>query len=242
MPQYLRLLRGDTIQAPLAHTCCLGRTHLAFGLVKTDIKSCEVTGPARTKAPDAEATAQGPSGNKAASLKGVAEVEPAELFAFKECQDLFRTRLTEPLLRLIPQLTGLRLHVLWHRPMDFQGLGAMPVLCPMARQRAGANRRQRKCCEFCLQRCWKLPLSPANQGRRFIGRCGITNFCARLQVDKVCPLTLVLQARITQHATRNTQHTTSPAAFRDAVALARLILHDLKAFWFLEKPVQPGVM
>jgi two-component system response regulator YesN len=70
-------------------------------------------------------------------------------------------------------------------------------------------------------------LSPANQGRRFIGRCGITNFCARLQVDKVCPLTLVLQARITQHATRNTQHTTSPAAFRDAVALARLILHDL---------------
>src|ERR1035441_3838285 len=31
MPQYLRLLRGDTIQAPLAHTCCLGRTHLALG-------------------------------------------------------------------------------------------------------------------------------------------------------------------------------------------------------------------
>src|ERR1035441_6719095 len=236
MPQYLRLLRGDTIQAPLAHTCCLGRTHLAFGLVKTDIKSCEVTGPARTKAPDAEATAQGPSGNKAASLKGVAEVEPAELFAFKECQDLFRTRLTEPLLRLIPQLTGLRLHVLWHRPLDFQRLGAMPVLCPMARQRAGANGRQLKCCEFCLQRCWKLTLSPANQGRRIIGQCGATNFCACLYVDKVCPLTLVLQARVVHHVPRPTLHAprstlpaTSPAAFHHAVALARLILHDLES-------------
>ena len=31
MPQYLRLLRGDTIQAPLAHRCCLGRAHLALG-------------------------------------------------------------------------------------------------------------------------------------------------------------------------------------------------------------------
>ena len=31
MPKCLRLLRGDTIPAPLAHTCCLGRTHLALG-------------------------------------------------------------------------------------------------------------------------------------------------------------------------------------------------------------------
>ena len=88
--------------------------------------------------------AQGPSGNQAASLKQAAEVEPSELFAFKECQDLFRTRLREPLLRIISQLTGLRLHVLWHRPLDFQGPGEMPVLCPRARQRAGAKGRQPK--------------------------------------------------------------------------------------------------
>jgi AraC-like DNA-binding protein len=169
-------------------------------------------------------------------LKGVAEAKPSELFAFKECQDLFRTRLTEPPLRLIPRLTGLRLHVLWHRPMDFQGLGAMPVLCPMARQRADANVRQLKCCEFCLQRCWKLTLSPANQGRRFIGLCGIANFCACLQVANVCPLTLVLQSRVVHHVPRPTLHAprstlpaTSPAAFRHAVALARLILHDLES-------------
>ena len=84
--------------------------------MKTDVKSCTLTGPARTKAPDAEATAHGPSGNQAASLKRAAAVEPLELFAFKECQNLFRTRLREPMLGLIPQLTGLRLHLLWHRP------------------------------------------------------------------------------------------------------------------------------
>jgi AraC-like DNA-binding protein len=174
----------------------------------------------------------------------VAEVEPSELFAFKECQDLFRKRLREPMLGLIPQLTGLRLHVLWHRPLDFQGPGEMPVLCPMARQRAGANGRRPRYCASCLQRRWKSALSPANQGRRFIGSCGATNFCARLQVDKVCPLTLVLQARVASRSPssprvshgRNTRfwarhdgEPVSPAAFHHAVTLTRLILHDLES-------------
>ena len=159
----------------------------------------------------------------------MAEGEPSAFFAFKECQDLFRTELTGPLLRLTAQLTGLRLHVLWHHPLGFQGLGAMPVLCPMAGQRAGAEGQQPKCCESCLRHRWKLALSPANQGRRFIGQCGLTNFCACLYVDKVCPLTLVLQARITDHAPRFTHHATSLAAFHHAVALVRLILHDLES-------------
>ena len=98
-------------------------------------------------------------------------------------------------------------------------------------------------------------------------QCGITNFCACLQVDKVCPLTLVLQAAVaprspSPHSVRqgssnshfagltafgvhpsgclppvNTLkrgHQTrlesvSPAAFHHAVALARLILHDLES-------------
>jgi AraC-like DNA-binding protein len=204
--------------------------------MKADMKRRRVIGPTRTKAPDAEAPAQGPSGSQAAALKWVAEVEPSELFAFKECQDLFRTRLTEPLIRLIAQLTGLRLHILWHRPIDFQEPGEMPVLCPRARQRTGANGRQPKCCESCLQRRWKPTLSPANQGRRFIGQCGATNFCACLHVDKFCPLALVLQAMVaphaprpTLHAPRSTLHATSPAAFHHAVALVRLILRDLES-------------
>ena len=192
-------------------------------------------------------TAHGPSGRQAASLKLAAEVEPSEFFAFNECQDLFRKQLGEPMLRLIPQLTGLRLHVLWHRPLDFQGPGEMPVLCPMARQRTGAKGRRPNPdirCRGCLQRCWKPALSAANQGRQFIGPCGITNFCACLQVDKVCPLTLVLQAAVAPHSpsphrvsrggnTRfRAEHAgepVSPAAFHHAMALARLILHDLES-------------
>jgi AraC-like DNA-binding protein len=235
--------------------------------MKTGMKSYRVTGPTRAKPPDAEATAPCPSGNQAPSLKWAAEVEPSEFVAFRECQDLFRKRLTAPLLKTIAQLTGLRLHVLWHDPLDFQGLGARPVLCPMARQRAGAEGRRPKYCESCLRRHWKLTLRQANRGRRFIGQCGITNFCACLQVDNACPLTLVLQARVVSCSNRTCSRTmnpgvaasrqsaaivreesqrrsaetplrgygpwkgesVSPTAFHDAVALARLILHDLES-------------
>ena len=204
--------------------------------MRTDVESCKVTGPARTKGPDAEATAQGPSRNQAASLEWAATAEPSELFTFKECQHLFRARLTKLLLRVIAQLTGLRLYVLWHRPLDFQETGERPVLCPRVRRRAGANGRRPKRCESCLQRRWTPALPPASQGRWFIGQCGLTNFCACFHVDKVCPLTLVLQARVaplaprsTHHAPRSTPDATSPAAFHHAVALTRLILHDLES-------------
>jgi AraC-like DNA-binding protein len=197
--------------------------------MKTDVKSCSLTGPTRTKAPSAETAPQRPSGHQATASKRVAEAKPSELLAFKEYQDLFRTRLTGPVRKLIAQLTGLRLRVLWHRPLDFQGHGEMPVLCPSARQRMGAKARRSRGCESCLRRRWKLALSPSSQGRRFVGQCGTTNFCACLQVDSICPLTLVLQARLTHHAPHSTLRTTSPAAFRRAMALARLILHDLES-------------
>jgi transcriptional regulator GlxA family with amidase domain len=48
-------------------------------------------------------------------------------------------------------------------------------------------------------------------------------------VDKVCLLTLVLQATVAPHTPRSTLHATSPAVFHHAVALARLILHDLES-------------
>jgi AraC-like DNA-binding protein len=211
--------------------------------MKTKMKSCTATEPARVKPPDSEATAQYPGGNEASSVKS-ASVEPQEFFAFKACQDLLRNRLTGPRLRLFAQLTGLRLHILWHGPLDFQGPGAMPVLCPMARQRAGAKVRQPNCCESCWQQCWKLTSRPANRGRQFIGQCGITIFCACLQVDNVRPLTLVLQAKVaprspSSHGGRPGEgppvpgkhdgKPVSPAAFHNAVALARLILHDLES-------------
>ena len=208
--------------------------------MKTDAKNYGATGPTPTKAPDAEAAAHGPSGNQAASWNRAAAVESSDLFIFKQCQDLFRTRLTEPLVRLIPQLTGVRLHVLWHGPVDFHEPGEMPVLCPWARQQMGAKGTWPKCCESRL----KPILFPGSQCRRFIGPCGTTNFYACLQVGKVCPLTLVLQAAVTprspsSHRVNQMGNTrfwaehagepVSPAAFRHAMALARLIVDDLES-------------
>jgi AraC-like DNA-binding protein len=215
-----------------------------WNLMKTDMTSCTVTGPARTKPPESEAMAQCPGESHATWPASAAEAEPPEFFAFKECQDLFRKRLREPMLRLIPQTTGLRLHVLWHGPLDFQELGAMPVLCPIARQRAGAKRQPSKRCASCLRQCWKLTSRPANRGRQFIGQCGITNFRACLQLGNVRPLTLVLQAmvalgspaprgagqgRATRFRAGRAGKPVSLTAFNDAVALARLLLHDLES-------------
>jgi len=247
--------------------------------MKTDMKSSRVTGPTRVKPPDGEATAHCPSGNQAPSLKLAAEAEPPEFVAFKACQDLLRKCLTGPRLRLFAQLTGLRLHVLWHGPLHFQGPGGAPGLCQMARQRAAAKVRQLKCCESCLRHSWKLTLRPADRGRQFIGECGITNFCGCLQVDNACLLTLVVQAKVVSCSKRTCSRTinpgvaasqqsstasgaslscsdsaiireesqrrsagtplrgdssckvesVSPAAFHDAVVLARLILHNLES-------------
>jgi len=222
----------------------LARKTLALSLMKTGMKSCRVTGPIRAKPPDGEATAQCPSESQAPSLTSAGEAEPSELFVFKECRDLFRKRLAGPLIKLIAQLTGLRLHVLWHGPLDCEVPGAMPVLCPMARQRAGAKGRPPKRCVSCLRRCWKLTLCPANRGWRFIGPCGVTNFCARLQIDHGCPLSLVLQARVTSaspssHGVSQGRKTrfwlkhagkpVSPATFNHAVNLVHLVLHDLES-------------
>ena len=62
--------------------------------MKTNMKSCKATEPARVKSPDGEATAQWPGGNQAPSLKSAAAAEPSEFSAFKECQDLLRKCLT----------------------------------------------------------------------------------------------------------------------------------------------------
>ena len=212
--------------------------------MRADMKGRGVTRPTRAKTPDTEAPAPEPSGSQSTPLNWATGVEPSQIFVFKECQDLVRKRLGEPMFSLISQLTGLRLHVLWHRPLDFQGPGEMLVLCPMTRQQTGLEDPRPERCKPCLQRRWKLTLEPANQGRQFIGGCGITNFCACLCVDKVCPVTLVLQAAVaprsvSSHGVSQGRNTgflperagkpVSPATFHHAVALVRLILHDLES-------------
>ncbi len=201
--------------------------------MKTDINSYRLAGPNPVKALETEAVAQSQSGTSVRPPPLITNAKLSELITFKGYQGLFRIRLTNPLLRLFAQLTGLRLHIVWHGPADFHDSDPMSLICPMARRQACANSRQRKCCESCLRRRWQSALPPANQGRQFIGQCGVTNFCARVQADKFCPLTLILQARVAPHIPRLRPHASrqsfSRAAFQRAVALARLLLHDLES-------------
>jgi len=170
-------------------------------------------------------------------------VERLKFSALKQSQDLLRRRLNGPLLRLVPQLTGLRLNILWHGLLDFRECGPISVLCPTAQRRLNAKRRQPDRCGSCLRELWKSGISPPNRGWRFIGKCGAVNFCAGLQVDEIRLLTLVLQARVTRRFSSSANSgrnksaplrvradgSVSASTFHDAVALVRLILHDLES-------------
>ena len=159
------------------------------------------------------------------------KIDSSQLFAFKENQDLFQEQLNRSLLRLFVKLTGLHLHILWHRPLDLARLCEMPVLCPRARQRTGSDGQRPECCETCLQRRWKPDLFQAKRDRRFVGLCGFTNFCARLLVDEFCHITLVLQATVATCSLSRAEgrKPISTADFRHAVELARVILHYLES-------------
>lgn len=208
--------------------------------MNTDAHNDSETCPTQTRASAAEATAQSSGYNREESLPWQAMVEPTELFGFKECQDLFRKRLQEPVLRLVTHETGLRLHRLWHHPLEFKESVAPPIACPWAHRRKKSKAWPPARCELCLQRHWKPASFAGNQGRRFTGTCGITNYCVCLQVDNIRPLTLVLQATVAYRTSAavsrpecqplpavHLEKAISPAHFKRAVALVRLIVHDL---------------
>lgn len=207
--------------------------------MKTGTKDCPATGLGRIKAPGKKAGSH--HGNPAVLKKHTA----SRFSAFKESQDLLRTRLTGPLVKLMFQLTGVRLHVLWHQPLDFSETSPVIIPCPKAHQAIGSSGQWHEHCESCCQQRWKPALSRANHGRRFDGECGTANFCACLCVNNHHPLTLILQTRLTtstasfrssgQSSDMSSQAQTpvetaavAPAGWRNAVALTRLIAHDLE--------------
>lgn len=226
--------------------------------MESSVKNAAKPGLKGMNAPDGEATAQPPGGRQSASLQLAPGVEMTELFACKACQDQLRRRLTAPLRRLVGQLTGLHLHVWWHHPTDVHTPDELPILCPAARRRRNALGQPHQRCATCLQQYWRPAVLSAQRGRRFAGRCGRANFGACFRVGAMHALTLVLQARIadqeqgcTTVEARTSPHSSAPsgvcgvatvhvwpvlrvnvvppAAFTHAVALIRLILHDLNA-------------
>jgi len=213
-------------------------------LIKTDLKSRGVPKVGRDPTTGLAAAnhnhADLPSGGGLTS-GGMPAMEPV---AFKEFQDLFQSRLSPSLIRLVAQLTGVRLHIWWHGPLDFPVAQEASGQCPAESTRAAGNERRPRVCECCLQGHWSAALATQQAERRFFGKCGLTNFCARLQVDNVHPLTLVLQARVAPPAAATNPDgegesrgwgskaggpLVSPADFRQAIALVRLVRHDLEA-------------
>lgn len=205
----------------------------------------KVSGPAGARSADA-AYCRPPilgrlEGSDASCLRSTEE----GCFVFRECQNLLRERLTEPVLHLFEGLIGLELHIIWHDPVDFGRLGEWPMLCPTACRRLESENELSAACRRCLREQW--PTAAACDTYRLTGLCGVVNLCAGLEVAGVRPFLLVLQAPTTNCDSRSTVmrrisrrflddpslRVVSPDVFIDvrfdhAEALLRLILHDLR--------------
>jgi AraC-like DNA-binding protein len=111
-----------------------------------------------------------------------------------EVRSFLVSHLDRPLLKRFRELTGHRLHVLWHDPLEFHDLDQLPVLCPSARARLHSGRALPADCAVCQRDSWR-PLDTApGQGRLLHGACGATCFWAGLQAGSLRPVTLALRA------------------------------------------------
>jgi AraC-like DNA-binding protein len=142
------------------------------------------------------------------------------VLALAQCQNFLKQRLTRPLLDLFHELTGLHLHVWWHKLSAALPPGDFPKPCPRARQHPAG--KLPATCEACLRKCWERAWTSRETEQRFAGLCGSINYCACLKVLDPRPLTLLLQQAPT--VSRADQR-----AFLRAVSLAQLVVHDLEA-------------
>jgi AraC-like DNA-binding protein len=156
----------------------------------------------------------------------VTESAARRFVRLRECQELIRPWLNRRVRRTFWQLTGLQLHVLWYDPLELLPSNARLVLCPAAihRRKTGGHIPVR--CRHCLEQPWNSGVSLAHRGRTFAGRCGARNFGMNLQVGEVRVLTLVVQ---TLPAGTPTSDHSQDGTLHGAIAMLRLILHDLEA-------------
>jgi AraC-like DNA-binding protein len=158
------------------------------------------------------------------------ESEAAELLLRKECQNLLKKRLREPIEKLLLELTGVRLDVIWHQPWHAHNHKSQaPLLCcPAEPTQRNQNRKLPGACTACLEELRKKFAQPSRREHRFVGPCGLTSFCISFNLGNASPLlTLRLQA---QHESEDSAR--DPAAFatafEHAVALLRLIHQDFE--------------
>jgi len=205
--------------------------------MKIDLRQLEMAPPSHPQQGDAANRVGSSSRNPAT------EAALASALEIKECKDLIEARLSQSMIRLIHQLTGVPLHVIWHGSGEREKPGKRVAQCPAEPPKVSAKSRPAQVCECCLQFRWPPAKCHGRQERRFFGKCGLTNYCALVKFDDGCPLSLILQARVRPRdvfyradAKVNPSGvprepggaTVGPAAFRQAVALVRLVLHDLE--------------
>ena len=166
-------------------------------------------------------SAEVPGGQEGANGFGAAtpRQEDAAALALEQHQKLLKQRLARPLLDLFHQLTGLRLHVWWHKPGSELPPSALRKLCSQTRE--GRSAKLLQICEECLRTQWPQDWTGLQPERRFDCQCGLTNYyaCLRIQDQPVVTL-LVQQPTPALRAAKK--------AFSGAISLTQLILHDLR--------------
>lgn len=102
----------------------------------------------------------------------------------------------EALLTRFEQLTGHRLHLVWHEPPEFHDPAQPPVLCPVARASLDSGHPLAHECAVCQRDHWCPLVAPTGRGRQLHGACGACGFWAGVQIGPLRPVTLVLHAAV----------------------------------------------
>jgi AraC-like DNA-binding protein len=122
----------------------------------------------------------------------------------------------EILLTRFEELTGHRLHLLWHEPLEFHDPAQPPVLCPVALARLDSGLPLSNECATCQRDHWCSLVPATGHGRPVRGACGAHGFWAGVRVGPLRPLTLVLHAAV------------ASASFSQAVILLLQVLRKVE--------------
>jgi AraC-like DNA-binding protein len=155
-------------------------------------------------------------------------VGAGELRRFKASRDLHEKQLAGPIGKMLKELTDLPLHILWHEVFDSQRSGKALRLCPGSKHKGGADADTSPICEGCLERNWKPSVAPFDDGRRFVGPCGVENYRVAVKTgNNVSPLTLAIQAHL-HGGSGKARDRVPEAKFEQTIALVHLIKRDLE--------------
>lgn len=150
-------------------------------------------------------------------------VSAQSLCTLRQERMLMEQRLSSPLRKLYKELTNQRLHASWILEAPKSPVGNIPILCPTAQARLRHHGALSVRCRACQRRGWSVVTTHGKLSRRFAGNCGSLNFCVQVSAASGAGLILMIQRKQPPRG--------DVAQFARAVALLRLIAHDLASSW-----------